>query len=105
MENSTIENKHDKKDEDKLLRCDICSYKCAKEVTMKKHTNTKKTAKPHLPVRYAKISLNVPECSLCDDTFNSNEEYREHINIHLIEIHDINIDYLKKGHENFECNL
>ena len=31
----------------------------------------------------------IPECSLCDDTFNSNEEYTGHINIHLIEIQDI----------------
>ena len=111
--------------------------KCAKEVTMKKHTNTKHSKtmfacevckdifecknifeihkqEVHQDDHAFKITdyqdiqnsdTDIPECSLCNDTHNSNVEYTEHINIDLIEIQDINIDDLKKGHENFECNL
>ena len=47
----------------------------------------------------------VPECSLCEDTFNSEEEYTDHINAHIEEIQGIDIEDLKNGHEVFKCSM
>ena len=33
------------------------------------------------------------ECSLCDDTLLTNEEFKSHVSGHLEEIRDINIEY------------
>ena len=50
--------------------------------------------------------ISVPEGSLCDDTFASNEEYTEHVNkTHLNEIQKVDFDDLKNLHEVFECSL
>ena len=35
------------------------------------------------------------ECSLCDDTLLTNEEFKSHVSGHLEEIRDIDIEYLK----------
>ena len=46
--------------------------------------------------------ISVPEGSLCDDTFASNEEYTEHVNkTHLNEIQKVDFDDLKNLHEVF----
>ena len=82
------------------LKCTICDYKCTKELTMKKHVNTKHSNKSydcftchevfqsetvlkrHMEnkhkaepksdtVEQSNSEPIVPECSLCDDTFTS----------------------------------
>ena len=45
------------------------------------------------------------ECSLCDDTLLTNEEFKSHVSGHLEEIRDIDIEYLKSGHELFACTF
>ena len=45
------------------------------------------------------------ECSLCEDKFSTQKEYDEHVNEHIQEINQIDIETLKGGHELFKCNL
>ena len=45
------------------------------------------------------------ECSLCEDKFLTHEEFKVHVTEHLVEIKDIDIDYLKSGHEIFSCSI
>ena len=116
------------------LKCTICDYKCTKELTMKKHINTKHSKKSydcykchevfkdetglklHMENKHesenkketaAKLNSEsiVPECSLCDDTFTSQVEYTEHINTHIDEIQGIDFEDLKNRHEMFECSM
>ena len=50
------------------------------------------------------LDTDVSECSICDDEFISEEDYKNHIKDHLQEIKEIDIKYLKSGPELFECN-
>ena len=82
--------------------CDQCQYECSKELTLKKHMNTK-----HGDTEMQdKIETTVCdlECSHCEDTFISTKELRDHIEEHLEEVQNIDIEYLKNGHESFVCN-
>ena len=45
-----------------------------------------------------------PECSMCQDKFPTSKEFNSHIEEHLKEIEDIDVEYLKSGHEEFECS-
>ena len=45
------------------------------------------------------------ECSLCEDKFRTQEEYDKHVNKHIQEINQIDIETLKGGHDIFKCNL
>ena len=45
------------------------------------------------------------ECSLCEDIFGSEIEYKKHIEEHIEEIENIDIASLTNGHDLFECNL
>ena len=47
---------------------------------------------------------NVKECSLCEDRFPTNEEFKIHVANNLTDIQEIDIEYLKNGHEIFVCN-
>ena len=38
------------------------------------------------------------ECSLCEDTLRTNEEFKSHVSDPLEKIIIINVDYLKSGH-------
>ena len=46
----------------------------------------------------------ISECSICDDKFITEEEYTNHVKEHLEEIKDIDIEFLKNGHEIFDCS-
>ena len=116
------------------MKCTICDYKCTKELTMKKHINTKHSNKSydcsnchelfqsqtvlkrHMENKHkaepksdtvepSKSEPIVPKRSLCDDAFNSVEEYTDHINTHLDKIQGIDIEDLKNGHESFGCSM
>ena len=63
--NSTIEaSKLETKE--KRLKCKVCDYKCKKQVTLRKHTNTK----------HSKIKYN---CDKCLKTFTRNVELEDHM--------------------------
>ena len=48
--------------------------------------------------------LEQKECSLCEDKFLSSDDYDNHVKEHLEEIKDIDFEYLKNGHEIFDCS-
>ena len=50
------------------------------------------------------IKAEVSECSICDDKFLTEDDYTKHVKEHLKEIKEIYIEYLKSGHEIFDCN-
>jgi hypothetical protein len=116
------------------LKCTICDYKSTTELAMKKHVNTNHSTQSYdcytcLEVFQSETVLKrhmenkhkgepksdtveqtnsepiVSECSLCDDKFNSEEEYTDHINAHLEDIQGIDIEDLKNGHEAFACSM
>ena len=80
--------------EPEKLKCNKCNFISNKKITMNKHKNTK-----HTP----DVSQN--ECSLCEDIFGSEIEYKKHIEEHIEEIENIDIASLTNGHDLFECNL
>ena len=41
---------------------------------------------------------------MCDDKFITEEEYTKHVKEHLEEIKDIDIEFLKNGHEILDCS-
>jgi hypothetical protein len=135
-----------------FLICEMCDYKCAKEITLEKHKNTKHLQanfpcescedqfvskvdlKSHMEREHTDLvdnhknehyddgpSINngtnkkelTPEdfephgheCSLCEDNFSTQEEYDKHVNEHLQEVNEIDIESLKSGNEIFKCNL
>ena len=44
------------------------------------------------------------ECSTCEDKFTTMEKLQTHKDEHLNEIKNLDIEYLKNGHESFVCN-
>ena len=72
------------KDSDEF-KCDICGYKCSKEVTLRKHTNTKHKIKAKNE-EVNETSVCDSECSLCDDNFENTQEFKNHIKEHIHEI-------------------
>ena len=44
------------------------------------------------------------ECSNCEKKFSSTQELGDHIEEHLEEIEQMDVEYFKKGHESFICN-
>ena len=42
---------------------------------------------------------------MCEEKFDKDDEYTDHVNEHLKEIEEIDIEDLKSGHEVFECSL
>ena len=94
----------------KMYECKQCDYKCEKEITLKKHRNTKHINHHDISNIYPEkviqhnIDNHISECSICDDKFLTEEEYTNHIQEHLQEIKEIDVEYLKSGHEIFDCN-
>ena len=93
-----------------MYKCKQCDYNCEKEITLKKHTNTKHikhygtcNIEPE-EVSQHNSENNRTECSICEEKFLTEEEYTNHIQEHLKEIKEIDIEYLKSGHEIFDCN-
>ena len=41
---------------------------------------------------------------MCQDKFPTSKELNSHIEEHLKEIEDIDVEYLKSGHKEFECS-
>ena len=44
------------------------------------------------------------ECLTCGDKFEATKYFEVHIKEHLEEIYNLDIEYLKSGHESFVCN-
>ena len=42
---------------------------------------------------------------MCEDNFSTQEEYDKHVNEHLQEVNEIDIESLKSGNAIFKCNL
>ena len=76
---------------------------CASSITLRKHINTKHPDS-RAETKHAKNSgYKSLECSLCQDEFPTSEELNNHIEEHLEEIRNIDVEDLKSGHEEFEC--
>ena len=63
--------------------------------------NTKKTHNEDKKV----AEMYESKCGLCEDTFTSNEDFKNHIAEHKEEIDEIDIVSLTNYHEMFKCNL
>ena len=123
----TMKSKAKEAGKAKIYKCKKCDYNCAKEITLKKHTNTKHKQKEincdkcpdvffsknmldlHIEEEHRYKSdmqkqLEQKECSLCEDKFLSSDDYDNHVKEHLEEIKDIDFEYLKNGHEIFDCS-
>ena len=83
--------------------CNQCEYSSATKMSLIKHINTKHALNPVKQVVTEQVV--VPSCSLCDDNFNTVEEYEEHVQEHKDEIEEIDVTALTNGLELFECNL
>ena len=73
--------------------CDICDYKSTTALMLTKHNNPKH------------VMENKSECSMCEEKFDTYNEYTDHVNDHLKEIEDLDMEDLKSGHEVFECSF
>ena len=51
------------------------------------------------------VRSELKECSLYDDTWLTNEEFKSRVSEHLEKIRDIDMEYFKSGHELFSCNI
>ena len=130
----------------------MCDYKCSKQKTLTKHTNTKHPQqnfpceicedqfvskadlKSHMERENKDFvdnhknehnddghNINIRtnnkeltpeefephghECFLCEDNFSTQEEYDKHVNEHLQEVNEIDIESLKSGDAIFKFNL
>ena len=81
------------KEKENSYQCDKCEYNATTEMMLRKHSNTKHNDTERL------------ECTLCEENFTIYEEYTNHRKNHLKEIEEIDIEYLKNGHEIFECSI
>ena len=70
--------------------CDICDFKSTTALMLTKHKKTKHVIK------------NKSECSMCEEKFDTYNEYTDYVNDHLKEIEDLDMEDLKSGHEVFE---
>ena len=66
----------------KELKCEHCDFKCEREVTLKKHTNT---MHPVTMTQNSNPSKNEQKCCLCDFKFNRDEKFNNHLQNHLNE--------------------
>ena len=80
----------------------MCSFNAGTANTLRKHINTKHPDLKVQMVVFEDSAKDDPECSMCPDKFATIRELNEHIEEHLKEIKDIDVDYLKCGHEEFE---
>ena len=59
---------------DNSFKCDMCAYRSTTKVSRLKHINTEHASNPVITQK-----LVVPKFSLCDDDFNTLNEYEEHV--------------------------
>ena len=104
--NKHIHTKHAEVD----AHCGKCPNNSQSEEQMKHHKESedKNNIESQVDIEAEKdinkhIETDVSECSICEDKFQTEEEYTKHIQDHLEEIKDIDIEYLKSGHEIFKC--
>ena len=45
------------------------------------------------------------KCSLCEEKFSEINDLEEHMNQHLVDIKEMDIDHIKSGHDLYECTL
>ena len=45
------------------------------------------------------------KCSLCEDTFETKNDFEMHLKEHIVEIEELDIEKITNGHYLFECNL
>ena len=69
-----------------------------------KHVNTKHPESKLERLVLKNSSQGDPEYSMYQDKFPTSKELNSHIEEHLKEIEDIDVEYLKSGHEEFECS-
>ena len=81
------------KEQENSYQCDKCEYNATTEMMLRKHSNTKHNDTERL------------ECTLCEENFTVYEEYTNHRMNHLTEIETVDIEFLKNGHEIFECSI
>ena len=73
--------------------CYICDFRSTTALMLTNHKNTKH------------VMENKSECSTCEEKFDTYNEYTDHVNEHLKEIEELDIEDLKSGHEVFACSL
>ena len=76
---------------------------CKKKVTLNKHMNTKHGDSESHQERTK--SVNDLNCVMCEEKFRYKNDLEEHINGHLEEIKEVDIDSLKIGHDLYECTM
>ena len=45
------------------------------------------------------------KCSLCEEKFSEINDLEEHMNQHLVDIKEMDIDHIKSGNDLYECTL
>ena len=83
------------------LECGACEFKCKSEITLRKHANTKH------PIQITHIdrdTSNDLKCVLCEDQFETQNEFNIHLGEYLEEIRDFEVKVLLNGQETFKCN-
>ena len=83
------------------FHCEQCDYKCSKEVTLKKHKNT---IHPIPITQTAQGTSNNLKCVVCEDIFETWNNFNIHLGEHLDEIKDLEVKDLLNGQETFKCN-
>ena len=83
------------------FKCYICSFNAGTKNTLRKHINIKHPESKLDRVILKDSSQGEIECSMCQDKFPTSKEFNNHIEEHLTEIDDIDVEYLKSGHEEF----
>ena len=78
-------------------------YTCLSKERLEEHIESERKDDPDKVIQQD-IEPEISECSICDDKFITHAEYTKHIKDHIEEIKDIDIEYLKNGHEIFECS-
>ena len=78
------------------LECDACEFKCKSEITLRKHSNTKH------PIEITHIdrdTSNNLKCVMCEDKFETQNEFNIHLGEHFEEIQDFEVKDILNGQE------
>ena len=86
-----------------IHQCNQCNFKGKNNVTLNKHMNTKHGDSESHQKRTK--SVNDLNCVMCEEKFRYKNDLEEHINGHLEEIKEVDIDSLKIGHDLYECTM
>ena len=104
LENSDIDyrssvqshQKQEKESNSIDFQCDQCEYKCNRELTLKKHTNT---------IHPASVEQFDLTCVFCKGNFSSQKELNEHLSEHLEEIREMEPRHLTNKDGSFKCRI